>query len=157
MWEKRSHLLTPLTDLVGECGQTKSQLKSGTKRAKWYWNDSHQESFDAIKKVIARDIMLAYPNFDLAFKIYTDASLRQMVYVIVQNNRPIAFFSRKLNAAQRNYTTTEKELLIIIETLKEFKSILWGQKIKVYTDHKNLIHKASGSSSECIMRWCILL
>ena len=77
MWEKGSHLLIPLTDLVGECGQTKTHLKSGTERVKWYWNDSHQESFDAIKKVIARDVMLAYPNFDLAFEIYTDASLRQ--------------------------------------------------------------------------------
>ena len=99
--------------------------------------------------------MLAYPNFNLAFKIYTDASLRQMGSVIVQNNRPIAFFSRKLNDPQRNYTTTEKEILSIIEALKEFKSILWGQKIKVYMDHKNLIHKASGSSSKHVMRWCI--
>ena len=149
--------MTPLIDLLGECGQLKTQLKSSTKPAKWYWNETHQKSFDVLKKVIAPDVMLAYPNFDLAFEIYTDASLRQMGSVIVQNNRAIAFFSRKLNDAQRNYTTTEKELLSIIETLKEFKSILWGQKIKVYTDHKNLVHKASGSSSEQVMRWHILL
>ena len=143
--------------MVGECGQTKTQLKCATKPAEWYWNESHQESFDAIKKVIACDVMLAYPNFNLAFEIYTDASLRQMGSVIVQNNRPIAFFSRKSNDAQRNYTITEKELLSIIETLKEFKNILWRQKIKAYMDHKNLVHKASGSSSKRVMRWHILL
>ena len=134
-----------------------TQLKSSTKPAKWYWNVTLQESFDVIKKVITCDIMLAYPNFYLAFEIYTDASLRQMGSLIMQNNRPIAFFSRKLNDAQRNYTTTEKKLLRIIETLKEFKSILWGQKIKVYMDNNNLIHKASGSSSEHLIRWLIIL
>ena len=124
MWEKHSHLLTPLTDLVGECGKTKTHLQSGTKPAKRYWNKTHQDSFDVIKKVIACDVMLAYPKFYLAFEMYTNASLRKMGSVIVKNNRPVAFFSRKLNDAQRNHTTTEKELLSIIETLKEFKNII---------------------------------
>ena len=78
LWGKFSHLLTLLTDLVGECEQTKTQLKSGTKTAKWYWNETHQETFDVIKKLVTSDVMLAYPNFDLAFKIYNNASLRQM-------------------------------------------------------------------------------
>ena len=42
----------------------------------------------------------------------------------------------------------EQELLTIVETLKEFKGMLWGQKIKVYTDHKNLIRDALGSASD---------
>ena len=48
----------------------------------------------------------------------------------------VAFFSRKLNPAQRRYTTTERELLAIVETLKEFRTILLGHKILVYTNHK---------------------
>ena len=47
------------------------------------------------------------------------------------------FYLQKLNDAQKCYTTTEKELLAIVETLKEFKNILLGQRIVVYTDHKN--------------------
>jgi len=58
--------------------------------------------------------------------------------VVTQQNRPIALFSRKLSATQQKYNVTEIELLAIIETLKEFKGMLWGQLIKVYTDNKNL-------------------
>ncbi len=62
----------------------------------------------------------------------------QLGTVITQENRPITFFSRKLPKAQTKYSITEIELLAIVETLKEFQGMLWGQTIKVYTDHKNL-------------------
>ena len=52
--------------------------------------------------------MLAYPNFSKKFVIHTDASDYQLGAVIAQEGKPLAFFSRKLFKAQRNYTTTEK-------------------------------------------------
>ena len=58
----------------------------------------------------------------------------------MQENKPIAFYSRKFNKAQRRYTTGEQELLSIVETLKEFKNILFGQKLIVHTDHKNILY-----------------
>ena len=45
MWEKRSEMLAPLTDLVSECGVTKATKKSGTKKKPFYWSDRHQKSF----------------------------------------------------------------------------------------------------------------
>ena len=153
LWEKRSHLIAPLTDLIGECGQTKVTRKIKRKKKLWYWDTKHQEAFDAIKKVIARDVMLAYPDFDDVFEIYTDASTRQLGAVITQKGRPIAFFSRKLSEAQTKYTITELELLSIVETFKEFKGMLWGQKIKVFTDHKNLVRHALGLDSYRVFRW----
>ena len=81
------------------------------------------------------------------FEIYTDASTRQLGAVITQNGRPIAFFSRKLSSPQTKYSVTEQELLSIVEGLGEFKSMLWGQKIKVYTDHQNLVRGALGLTS----------
>ena len=71
LWEKRSHHLASLTDLVGECGQTKATRKNGTKKRSWYWNDSHQQAFDGIKDIMARDVVLAYPDFSEHFIKFT--------------------------------------------------------------------------------------
>ncbi len=91
------------------------------------------------------------------FGIYTDASSMQLGGVITQDNRPIAFFSRKLSKMQQKYSVTEIELLAIVETLKEFKGMLWGQDIKVYTDHKNLTRDALGLTSDRVYHWWLLL
>ena len=101
LWRGRSHILAPLTDLVGK---SKKKLK---------WTDEHQQAFEGMKKVIAKETILAYPDFNLPFDVHTDASDRQLGAVISQNGKTLAFYSRKLNSAQRNYTTTERELLFI--------------------------------------------
>ncbi|MDY6959586.1 MAG: ribonuclease H family protein, partial [Halobacteriota archaeon] len=91
----------------------------------------------------------------IPFVIYTDASKVQLGAVITQNEKPIAFYSRKLNSAQRNYTTTERELLSIVETLKEFRSILLGFPITIYTDHQNLIY--NDLKTERVLRWRLII
>ncbi len=58
---------------------------------------------------------------------------------------------------QQKYSVTEIELLAIVETLKEFKGMLWGQDIKVYTDHKNLTRDALGFTSDRVYRCWLLL
>ena len=68
--------------------------------------------------------------------------------VIAQNNRPLAFFSRILRPMQQKYSVTKQELLAIVEILKEFKGMLWGQTLTVYTDHKNLMQDALGLTSD---------
>jgi hypothetical protein len=77
--------------------------------------------------------------------------------VITQNGKPIAFFSRKLNSAQQKYSVTELELLSIVECLKEFKGMLWGQRLRVFTDHKNLIQSALGYTCNRVYRWRLIL
>ena len=157
MWAKRSEMLAPLSDLVGECGETKTTRKDKVKKQSWHWDSIHQIAFDNVKTTIAKEVVLAYPDFTKSFDIYTDASTKQLGAVITQDNRPIAFFSRKLSDAQSKYTVTELELLAIVETLKEFNGMLWGQRTTVYTDHKNLTRDGLGLTSDRVARWRILL
>ncbi len=145
MWAKHSEMLALLSDLVGECGETKTTKK---KKSPWRWDPIHQEAFDNVKTTIAKEVVLAYPDFSKTFEIYTDASTTQLGAVITQDNRPIAFFSRKLSITQAKYSVTKIELLAIVETLKEFKGMLWGQQIKVYTNHKNLTRDGLGLTSD---------
>jgi hypothetical protein len=148
LWARQSDMLSPLTSLVGECGQTKTTIANGTKKVPWHWDEVHQRAFDHLKATIAKYVVLAYPDFSKVFEIYTDASSKQLGVVITQDNRPIAFFSRKLSETQRKYSVIKIELLAIVETLKEFKGMLLGQQIKLFTDHTNLMKDALGLTSD---------
>ena len=142
MWIRRSNVLAPLSRLT-------------SKTTAWHWTDVEQKAFDKMKRIISRETLLVYPDFNKPFIIHTDASHTQLGAVISQDNKPIAFYSRKLNPAQTRYTTTERELLSIVETLKEFRNILLGHRIKVYTDHKNLTFV--NFNTERVMRWRLIL
>jgi hypothetical protein len=127
MWQRRAEVLTPLTKLT-------------SKTAKWEWTTAHQEASAKAKQIVSREVMLAFPDFSKPFHIHTDASHTQLGAVISQAGKPIAFYSQKLNPAQTRYTTTERELLAIVETLKEYRNVLLGHTIRVYTDHQNLTY-----------------
>jgi hypothetical protein len=79
----------------------KTTRKNKTKKQPWQWDPIHQQAFDNVKAGIAKETVLAYPDFSKLFEIYTDASSTQLGAVITQDNRPIAFFSRKLSKTQR--------------------------------------------------------
>ena len=72
----------------------------------------------------------------------------------MQDGRPLAFFSRKLTSAQRNYTVGERELLAIVETLREFRDMLYGMKLYIHTDHLNLTFNTTNPR---IKRWRLLM
>jgi hypothetical protein len=109
MWPSCAHILKPLTNQSG--------LK---KRAPIKWTDDMQQAFDKMRLLMAADALATYPNHNKRFDIYTDASDFQLGACIIQEGRPVAYFSQKLNKSQKNYTTMEKKMFSIIATLKEF-------------------------------------
>jgi hypothetical protein len=80
-----------------------------SKNVKFVWTGVHQKAFEVIKKIICREVMLTFPYFYKPFHIYTDGSDTNLVAVITQDEKPFAFYSRKLNSAQKRYTTGEQE------------------------------------------------
>jgi hypothetical protein len=126
-----------------------------SKQAKWHWGPEPQKAFEELKRLISKETLLAFPDFTKPFHVYTDASNYQLGAVIMQEGKPLAFYSRKLNSAQKNYTTGEQELLSIVETFKEFRNILLGQKIIVHTDHMNIVY--GNLSNDRIVQWRLLL
>ena len=144
MFPKCAHILTPSTALTSQ--------KSGNVA----WSAECQHAFDTIKAILSYDMLLCYPDHNKPFHVYTDASNLQLGAVIVQDDRPVAFYSHKLNAVQRNYTTMEKELLSVVKTLKAFRTMLFGcRDLHVWTDHKNLTYTTL--NSQRVLRWRLFL
>ena len=90
MWPRRLHVLAPLTNLCGD------------KPFKWDPN-VHGKAFKTMKAMVALDAMQFYPDLNLPFDIYTNASDYQLGAAILQKGRPIAYWSKTLTAAQKNY------------------------------------------------------
>ena len=141
-WRRRADIMAPLTALSG---RSKGKLTPTPELIK---------AFNDVKTVIAEKTLLVFPDPNIPYDIYTDASDYQLGAVITQNRNTVAFFSRKLNTAQLKYPTIDKEMLCIVEVLKEYRPILWGAKINIYTDHINLTRQTI--SSNRIMTWRML-
>ena len=105
MWSKRLHLIHTLTSLTSH-------------KVKFKWTKLEQKVFDDITRAVSQDTLLAYPDYNKRFDVHTDASDYQLGAVIIQNDKPIAFYSRKMTGLQTWYAVTEKELLSIVKTLK---------------------------------------
>ncbi len=109
MWLSCAHILKVLTDQSG--------LK---KKAPIKWTDEMKKAFEKMCLLMAANALAAYLDHNKRFNVYTDASDFQLGTCIIQEGRPVAYFSQKLKKSQQNYTTMEKEMLCIVATLKEF-------------------------------------
>ena len=89
--------------------------------------------------------VLAFPQFDREFLLATDASDSAIGAVLSQvddngTEKVIAYWSRQLTKAERNYSTIEREALAIVKAVKEFYPYLYGHDFILQTDHQPLVH-----------------
>jgi hypothetical protein len=105
--------------------------------------------------MLSKEARLSYPDFSKPFDLYTNASDLQLGATLVQEGKPLGFYTRKLNSAQMNYTVGEKELLGIVEGLKAFNGVVRGMNVTVHTDHLNLLYQ--NMPSQRMVRWRLML
>jgi hypothetical protein len=106
------------------------------------WSEELQEAFEAAKKAVAGAMLLSHPQANAEVSLATDASNSHVGAVLQQRQgnvwAPLAFFSKKLNSAQKNYSTFDRELLAIVMAIRHFHFFFEGRVFTVYTDHKPL-------------------
>ncbi|KAJ9504731.1 hypothetical protein QJQ45_009421, partial [Haematococcus lacustris] len=124
-----SVLAAPLTDLCGKAGDS----------FLWQnWPADELKAFASLKAAVAQVPMLRLPDHTQPFQVYCDASLQGVGAVLMQDGYPLAYLSKKLSSAERNYTTGEQELLALITACKEWRCYLEGVPFTLFTDHKPL-------------------
>jgi len=121
------------------------------KGKKFVWSAECDYAFSILKKRLTSSPILLHPDTTKPFIVECDASSFAIGAVLSQydnENRlhPVAYFSRSLNNAELNYSITDKELLAIKDAFSTWRHLLLGAKfkIKVFTDHKNLLYTLGG-------------
>ncbi len=127
--QRFAHITLPLTALL-------------KKDAVWIWGEAEQAAFEALKRALSTAPVVRPPDYSKPFVLYTDASDIAVGAVVMQDHgqgpQPVAYMSRKHSPAERNYMTREKELLAIVEALREWRHYFAGKEVTVFTDHDSL-------------------
>ena len=106
------------------------------------WTTQCEEAFESITRKLMNAPILAFPQLDEPFILETDASDRGLGAVLSQvqvgKERVIAYAARALSKAERNYSTTQKELLALVWGTEHFETYLYGRRYLARTDHSAL-------------------
>jgi transposase InsO family protein len=110
--------------------------------AAFVWTPAHQQALELIQRELVGDKVLYIFDPACSTQIATDASGSGLGAVLLQGNKPIAYAARSLTAAEKNYSTIEKELLAVVFALKRFHFYTAGRSVEVLTDHQPLLGAA---------------
>ncbi len=145
-----ANITTPLTHL--------------TKRAvPWVWTVDCQTAFNELKEALVSSTVMAHPQVDKPYMLYTDASDRAVGAILVQEDeqgleRPIQYISRALKGAELRWSTIEKEAFSIVNALTKLRPYLYGAEFTIYTDHRPLKALFLGEVKNTkVQRWASLI
>ena len=150
-----SHVLHPLNSLL-------------RKNVQWKWSEEEQKSFEAAKSLVSNRQILAHYDMLKPLKLYCDASPKGvgacLAHVMPNGiEQPVAYASRSLREAEKNYAQIEREALSIVFGVKRFHQYLYGRKFVLVTDHQPLC-KIFGEkegvptlAAARMQRWALLL
>jgi hypothetical protein len=121
----------------------------------WVWTGRCQDAFELLKQKLIEAPLLRTPDErTLPYEVVTDACDLGLGGVLLQEGHPVAFESRKLNPAELNHQTTEKEMLAVVHALRVWRCYLEGAEFTVYTDHvSNTYFQTQPNLSRRQARW----
>ena len=146
---------------IGQFAKIAAPLHNLTRKdVSWKWNEECQQAFECLKQKLVQAPILAYPNFERDFVLETDASVKGIGAVLSQKLddgrlHPVAYASRSLSVAERNYSITELETLAVVWAVQHFRAYLYGHNVMVITDHSAVksILETPGSSGKHARWW----
>ncbi|KAK1601973.1 hypothetical protein QYE76_027078 [Lolium multiflorum] len=108
------------------------------KNVPFVWGKAQQKAFDELKKRLTEAPLLALPDFTKTFEIECDASGLGIGGVLMQNGKPVAYYSEKLDGARLNYPIYDKELYALVRVLEVWQHYLWPKEFVIHSDHESL-------------------
>ena len=136
-----STLAAPLTEIV-------------KKSVGFKWGSEQDQAFIEIKERLCGAPLLALPNFSKTFEIECDSSGIGIGAILMQEKRPIAYFSEKLNEAALNYLTYDEELYALVRALETWQHYFWPKEFVIHIDHESLKHlKRQGKLNRRHAQW----
>ena len=113
------------------------------KDVKFEWTNECQNSFDSMKKALISSPILSYPDMSKNFILTCDASSSAIGFVLGQldddnKEHVIAFGGRSLSPCEKKWSTSEQEMLAVLEGIRAYRIYLSDKKFTIYTDHKAL-------------------
>jgi hypothetical protein len=125
-----------IINFSGICASMMDTIKK--KHKYFHWTEEVEKSFKLLKEKITGQPILVLPDFSKTFQVRCDASGFVIGSVLSQDNRPIAYFSEKLNEAKLKYSTYDKEFYAIIQALKKWRHYLVPKEFVLYSDNQTL-------------------
>ncbi|XP_035543593.1 uncharacterized protein LOC118347680 [Juglans regia] len=123
---------------VKRYGAIAVKLTKLLKKDSFKWNETALTAFEQLKQAMSQPPVLALPNFQLPFVIECDASGEAIGAVLMQEGRPLAFFSQVLKGRALAMSTYEKELMALVSAVQKWRPYLLGHSFVVKTDHQSL-------------------
>ena len=126
---------------VKDFGSIAAPLNELTKKdVPFVWSDAQHDAFMLLKDRLTHAPLLQLPDFNKTFELECDASGIGLGGVLLQEGKPVAYFSEKLSGPSLNYSTYDKELYALVRTLETWQHYLWPKEFVIHSDHESLKH-----------------
>lgn len=134
------------------CGPLTETMRGDRKEFKW--TTGADKSFNLLKEKVTEQPVLALPDFNKVFQVDCDASGIAIGAVLSQEDRPVAYFSEKLNDAKRKYSVYDQEFYAIVQALKKWRHYLLPNEFVLYTNHQALQYlNTQGKLNQRHLKW----